>query len=354
MLLVQHGPCYFEDVPILAFGLSILLGCVSTSKLLLDSFLSKVCYEGIREVLFIFVWPKTSYMPAGCIFDVTFEFLKVWEHFTLLLHGEHPGVFGKVIDECDIVSASSERELDPTHLSGLCLGGLCLRFFLSQMVADVVCQISKLHICLQSLSIWRSGARWRLLLIASPWAFGGWYGLFFYAIALYQCQLWGTRVHPHLVHPCIWGTWMACCRRLSVVPMVALLHDRTSPGFSRVGAQGFFIALLHLRSVVVKHGWLPMFVKRRVHVCFCIWFIPIFGVRVWHVVVVRQSFRWWSRYTIVLLLRLSVWWWCWYTIVCPFLLLFRLLLVCRWCRCRCRRLGLRCRCVLWSVFLRFV
>ena len=73
----------------------------------------------------------------------------------------------------------------PTCLSESHLGGLFSCSALLKMGVDVVCRIGKIHINLQSPSLWRSTTRWRLLLIASPWAFGGWYGLLFYAIALY-------------------------------------------------------------------------------------------------------------------------------------------------------------------------
>ena len=47
-------------------------------------------------------------MSAGCLFDFPLEFLEVCKHFTLLPHGEDPGVPGEVVDERDIISASSE------------------------------------------------------------------------------------------------------------------------------------------------------------------------------------------------------------------------------------------------------
>ena len=50
MLLIQHGPCYFEDVSILAFGYTILLRCVLASEFSPNSFLVKVSCECIREV----------------------------------------------------------------------------------------------------------------------------------------------------------------------------------------------------------------------------------------------------------------------------------------------------------------
>ena len=46
----SDGPCYFEDVPIFAFGHSVLLRCMSTWKFLLNALLSKVCRECIGEV----------------------------------------------------------------------------------------------------------------------------------------------------------------------------------------------------------------------------------------------------------------------------------------------------------------
>ena len=48
MLLVHHGPCYFEDVSILVFGYTILLRCVSASEFSLNSFLLEVCSKVVR------------------------------------------------------------------------------------------------------------------------------------------------------------------------------------------------------------------------------------------------------------------------------------------------------------------
>ena len=44
-------------------------------------------------------------------------------------------------------------------------------------------------------------------------------------LASHVCEKACTRVLLHLVHPYIWGTCMACCRRSSVVPLVESLHD---------------------------------------------------------------------------------------------------------------------------------
>ena len=68
--MVQHDPWYFEDVPILAFGYTILLRCVSAHEFSPNSFLEKVCRECTGDVfdasLFAF-FPKWDIadMPNG-------------------------------------------------------------------------------------------------------------------------------------------------------------------------------------------------------------------------------------------------------------------------------------------------
>ena len=108
MFLVHHCPRYLQYVPILAFGYSILLRCVSASKLSSNSFLSKVCCEGVEEVLFAVVWSKASYMTIGCLFNFVLELLEVWEHFTFLTHGINSSVPGEVVDEHFIISTATE------------------------------------------------------------------------------------------------------------------------------------------------------------------------------------------------------------------------------------------------------
>ena len=51
MLLVHHGPRYFEDVPIFALGYSVLLRSVWASEFSPNSFLSEIRRKIIREVL---------------------------------------------------------------------------------------------------------------------------------------------------------------------------------------------------------------------------------------------------------------------------------------------------------------
>ena len=108
MFLIHNCPCHLEYVLVLPFGYSILLRCVSPSKLLPDSFLPKVCCEGVGEVLFVAVRLKAPHMKNGCLFDFVLELLEVREHFTLLLHREYLGVLGEVVDECHLVPASLE------------------------------------------------------------------------------------------------------------------------------------------------------------------------------------------------------------------------------------------------------
>ena len=47
-------------------------------------------------------------MPICGFFDFILKRLEVFKHFTLLPHGIDQGVSRKVIDECDIISASAE------------------------------------------------------------------------------------------------------------------------------------------------------------------------------------------------------------------------------------------------------
>ena len=108
MLLVHHGPRYFEDVPIFALGYSVLLRSVSASEFSPNSFLSEIRREIVREVLLAAIRSKTSYMSARGFLDFILEFLEVSEHFALLPHRVDRSMPGEVIDECDIVVATSE------------------------------------------------------------------------------------------------------------------------------------------------------------------------------------------------------------------------------------------------------
>ena len=51
VLLVHHGPRYFEDVPIFALGYTVLLWSVLASEFSPNSFLSEIRREVVREVL---------------------------------------------------------------------------------------------------------------------------------------------------------------------------------------------------------------------------------------------------------------------------------------------------------------
>ena len=77
MFLIHHFPCHLKYMPILSFGYPVLLRSVLASKLLSDSFSSKVCCEGVGDVLFAAIRSKAPYMSTGCIFDFIFEFLEV-------------------------------------------------------------------------------------------------------------------------------------------------------------------------------------------------------------------------------------------------------------------------------------
>ena len=108
MLLVHHGPRYFEDVPILALSYTVLLGSVSASEFSPNSFLSEIRRKIIREILLASIRSKAGYMSTNRLFDFAFEFLEVSEHFALLPHRVDPSVLGEVIDEEHVVSASAE------------------------------------------------------------------------------------------------------------------------------------------------------------------------------------------------------------------------------------------------------
>ena len=108
MILVYHGPRYFEDVLIFALGYFVLLRSVSASEFSPNSFLSEIHCEIVREVLLASIRPKASNMSTGGLFDFAFKFLEVSEHFTLLLHQTDSGVPGEVVDEEHVVSASAE------------------------------------------------------------------------------------------------------------------------------------------------------------------------------------------------------------------------------------------------------
>ena len=64
MFHIHYCPCYLEYAWILSFSYSVLLKCVSGSKIPLDSIRPKACYEGIREVLFATLQFKAPYMTT--------------------------------------------------------------------------------------------------------------------------------------------------------------------------------------------------------------------------------------------------------------------------------------------------
>ena len=108
MFLIYHCPCHLEYMLVLSFIYFVLLRCVSTRELPLNSFLSKVCCEGITEILLVAVRLKASNMPTSCLFDFVFEFLEVRELFTVLPHCEYVDVPGEVVDEGHIVPTTTK------------------------------------------------------------------------------------------------------------------------------------------------------------------------------------------------------------------------------------------------------
>ena len=99
---------YFEDVPIFALGYTVLLRSMLASEFSPNSFLSEIRREVVREVLLAAIRSNASYMTTRGFFDFTLEFLEVSEHFALMPHRVDPCVPGEVIDERDVISASSE------------------------------------------------------------------------------------------------------------------------------------------------------------------------------------------------------------------------------------------------------
>ena len=108
VLLVHHGPRYFEDVPIFTLGYTVLLRSVSACEFSPNSFPSEICREVVREVLLAAIRSKASNMSTGGLFDFVLECLEVFEHFALLPHWVDPGVPGEVVDEEHVISASAE------------------------------------------------------------------------------------------------------------------------------------------------------------------------------------------------------------------------------------------------------
>ena len=99
---------YFEEVPILAFGYSVLLRIVSASEFLPNSFLSEIRCKVVREVLISTIQSKASNMTVRGFFDFAFKSLEVSEHFAIMPHRVDRGVRGEVVDEAHIISASAE------------------------------------------------------------------------------------------------------------------------------------------------------------------------------------------------------------------------------------------------------
>ena len=92
MLLVHHGPHYFEDMPIFALVYTALLRSVSASEFSPNSFLSEIRSESIQEVLIAVIRSKALYMSTSVFFDFAFKSLEVSEHFALLPHRVDLGV----------------------------------------------------------------------------------------------------------------------------------------------------------------------------------------------------------------------------------------------------------------------
>ena len=108
VLLVHHGPHYFEDLPIFALGYTVLLWSVSASEFSPNSFFPEIHREVIREVLLAAIRSQASYMSTNGFFDFVLECLEVSEHFPLLPHHLDPGMRREVIDEEHVISASAE------------------------------------------------------------------------------------------------------------------------------------------------------------------------------------------------------------------------------------------------------
>ena len=111
VLLVHHGPRYFEDVPIFALGYTVLLRSVSASEFSPNSFLSEIRREVVREVLLAAIRSQASYMSTSGFFDFVLECLEMSEHFTLLPHWVDSGVPGEVVDEGDEISAPAKTNV---------------------------------------------------------------------------------------------------------------------------------------------------------------------------------------------------------------------------------------------------
>ena len=90
------------------FGYTVLLQCMSTCKFSLNSFLPEINFEIIGKVLFSSVCAKAPNMSSYFFFGSTFKYLGMWEHITLLSHGEAPSVSREVIYEGDIILTSFE------------------------------------------------------------------------------------------------------------------------------------------------------------------------------------------------------------------------------------------------------
>ena len=140
MLLIHHGLCFFEDVPVFAFGHTVLLRCVSASEFLPNSFLWEVHRKIVRDILLGSVRSNASYMSTSPLFNFAFEFLEMSEHFSVLPHWVDPGVLGEVVDKEHVISTSVECSL-------------CSLSSLSGTGVGVAFQIGMLHTLLQSLSL---------------------------------------------------------------------------------------------------------------------------------------------------------------------------------------------------------
>ena len=65
VLLVHHGPRYFEDVSIFALGYTVLLWSVLGSEFSPNPFLSEIRREVVREVLLAVIRSQASYMSTS-------------------------------------------------------------------------------------------------------------------------------------------------------------------------------------------------------------------------------------------------------------------------------------------------
>src|SRR6187551_404441 len=109
LVLIKHGPCHFNQSPVLPLNNAILLRCVWCGELMLDSFFIKKLFNiGVLELRPI----VTSYMldlQLKLILSSLNESLDDCLSFTLVLQKENPCEARKVIynDKSILVPANA-------------------------------------------------------------------------------------------------------------------------------------------------------------------------------------------------------------------------------------------------------